>query len=401
VSAPASWPVEPGCVALLARAAKLLGKARVGLLTHPAGVLPDLTYLADRLIDHPQVDLTALFGPEHGLAAQAQDMIAVGQSTYRGVTVYSLYGDSEEQIRPRAGMLAQIDVLVIDLQDVGARYYTYIYTMAYCLEACAQAGIPVIVCDRPNPLNGVTLEGPLLQKEWASFVGRYPLPVRHALTAGELAQWWSEQYGWPLELTVLPARHWRREMYFDQCGLPWTPPSPNMPTLDTAIVYPGGCLLEGTNLSEGRGTTRPFETIGAPWLDGRRLAATLNERELPGVVFRPISFVPTFHKFAGEPCGGVFVHVIDRQAFQPFRSYVELIAAARNLHPDHFAWRTEPYEFVADRLAIDLLCGSDHVRRHLEEGGDVAALTADWEKEAADFTARRQNHLLMEYASPD
>ncbi|HPM78531.1 MAG TPA: DUF1343 domain-containing protein, partial [bacterium] len=225
--------------------------------------------------------------------------------------------------------------------------------------------------------------------------------LSHALTAGELAQWWSEQYGWPLELTVLPARHWRRDMYFDQCGLPWTPPSPNMPTLDTAIVYPGGCLLEGTNLSEGRGTTRPFETIGAPWLDGRRLAATLNERELPGVVFRPISFVPTFHKFAGEPCGGVFVHVIDRQAFQPFRSYVELIAAARNLHPDHFAWRTEPYEFVADRLAIDLLCGSDRVRRHLEEGGDVAALTADWEKEAADFTARRQNHLLAEYAPPE
>jgi len=398
VNAPASWPVEPGCVTLLARAAELLGKARVGLLTHPAGVLPDLTYLADRLIDHPDVNVSALFGPEHGLAAQAQDMIAVGQSTYRGVPVHSLYGDSEEQLRPRAGMLAQIDLLVIDLQDVGARYYTYIYTMAYCLEACAQAGIPVIVCDRPNPLDGVTLEGPLLQKEWASFVGRYPLPVRHGMTAGELARWWSEQYGWPLELTMLPMRHWRRDLYFDQCGLPWVPPSPNMPALDTAIVYPGGCLIEGTNLSEGRGTTRPFEIIGAPWLNGRRLAATLNERELPGVVFRPISFLPMFHKFAGEPCNGVFVHVTDRQTFQPFCSYVELIAAARKLHPDHFAWRTEPYEFVADRPAIDLLCGSDRVRRHLEEGGEVAAITAEWERDTADFTTQRRDHLLAEYA---
>ena len=393
-----STSVEPGCVALLAQAETLLGSARVGLLTHPAGVLPDLTYLADRILDHPQVNLTALFGPEHGLVAQAQDQIAVGQSTYRGVPVYSLYGDSEDQLRPRAGMLAQIDILAIDLQDIGARYYTYIYTMAYCLDACAQAGIPVIVCDRPNPLNGLTMEGPLLDRQWASFVGRDALPVRHGMTVGELAWWWREIHGRPIELTILPAEKWRRDLWFDQCGLPWVPPSPNMPTLDTAIVYPGGCLLEGTNISEGRGTTCPFEMIGAPWLDGREVAALMTERDLPGVAFRPISFIPTFHKYAGEVCQGVFVHVTNRQTFQPFRSYLELIAAVRLKYPKTFAWRSEPYEFVTDRLAFDLLCGSDRIRLHLEEGGEVQDLVAAWKPESDDFTERRQGYLNPAYA---
>jgi len=351
---------------LLDRAAELLGGARVGLLAHQASILPDLSYLPDRLLDHPAVRLVALFGPEHGLAGAAQDQVGVGRSVYRGAPVCSLYGKTEADLQPTPESLAGIDTLVVDLQDVGARYYTFIYTMAYCLEACAAAGKRVIVCDRPNPLNGVAVEGPVLEPAFASFVGRFPLPVRHGKTIGELARQWNREQGWNAELLVLPCSGWDRRMWFDETGLPWAPPSPNMPTLDTATVYPGGCLVEGTNLSEGRGTTRPFEIAGAPWLDGRALAAELNALALPGVHFRPISFVPTFHKFAARTCEGVFVHVVDRDAFRPFDAYLHLIAAARRQSRRDFAWRTEPYEFVSDRLAFDLLCGTDRIRREIE-----------------------------------
>ncbi len=358
--------VQPGCIELLRRARELLGGGRVGLLAHAASVLPDFTHLADRLREHPDVRLTALFGPEHGLDGAAQDMIGVDGAVARGLPIFSLYGAEESALRPTAEMLATIDALVVDLQDVGARYYTFVYTMAYCLEACAAAGKRVIVCDRPNPLNGVDVDGPLLEPAFASFVGRFPLPVRHGKTIGELAQQWNREQGWNADLTVLPCAGWDRAMWFDQTGLPWIPPSPNMPTLDTATVYPGACLVEGTNLSEGRGTTRPFETIGAPWLDGRALAAELNASNLPGVRFRPLAFVPAFHKHAGRNCGGVFVHVTDRSVFRAVDAYVQLIAAARRQHRAAFAWRTEPYEFVRDRLAFDLLCGTDRLRRQIE-----------------------------------
>jgi uncharacterized protein YbbC (DUF1343 family) len=280
--------------------------------------------------------------------------------------VFSLYGETEDSLHPTPEALSLLDVLVVDLQDVGARYYTFVYTMAYCLEACARLGKRVIVCDRPNPLNGVTVDGPLLEPAYASFVGRFPLPVRHGRTIGELAEQWNREQEWGADLTVIPMTGWDRAMWFDQTGLPWAPPSPNMPTLDTATVYPGGCLIEGTNLSEGRGTTRPFEIVGAPWLDGRAVAAALNKQGLPGVHFRPIQFVPTFHKHAGQACEGVFVHVTNRDAFHAFDVYVRLIAVARRLAPTSFAWRTEPYEFVRDRLAFDLLCGTDRIRRAIE-----------------------------------
>jgi len=360
--------VQPGCVELAARAGDYLGGKRVGILTHSASVLPDLSYLVDHLMDRSDVQATVLFGPEHGLSGAAQDQVDVGHAAYRGVRVYSLYGDTPESLRPRERDLAKIDVLVIDLQDVGVRYYTYVYTMAYCLEACGAAGIPVIVCDRPNPLNGLTVEGPLLEPAFASFVGRFPLPVRHGKTIGELADIWNREQGWNAKLTVFPNRGWDRAMWFDQTGLPWVSPSPNMATPDTAIVYPGGCLVEGTNLSEGRGTTHPFETVGAPWVDPEKLTARLRSRGLPGVYFRPIRFMPAFHKYAGEICGGVFVHVTDREAFQSFRTYLELIAAIRALHPDRFAWRTEPYEFESTRPAFDLLCGTDRFRKRIEAG---------------------------------
>lgn len=364
--APKDPLVVPGAAQLCAQPSRWLRGARVGLLVHPASVLPDLTNTHDHLIDDPTVDVRALFAPEHGLAAAAQDQVAVGHETYRGVAVHSLYGANEASLRPSPDALADIDVLVVDLQDVGARYYTYVYTMAYCLEACAALGKRVVVCDRPNPLGGEVEEGPVLEPRFASFVGRFPLPVRHAKTIGELARLWNEQSGWDAQLDVVELRGWDRALWLDQTGLPWVAPSPNMPTLDTAIVYPGGCLIEGTNLSEGRGTTRPFETVGAPWLDGRALATQLNARGLPGVYFRAIEFVPGFHKFAGEACGGVFVHVTDRERFRSFDAYLELIKAARRQNRDRFAWRTQPYEFVRDRLAIDLLCGTDRLRLEIE-----------------------------------
>jgi uncharacterized protein YbbC (DUF1343 family) len=358
--------VIPGAVTLLENAAALLGGKRIGVLVHPASVLPDLTYVHDRLIEHPDVQVTALFAPEHGIGATAQDQVGVGNQVFRGLRVYSLYGEDEHSLRPRPEALEKIDTLVIDLQDVGARYYTYIYTMAHCLEACAQVGKEVIVCDRPNPLGGVVVDGPLLAPEFASFVGRFPMPVRHAKTIGELARDWNDSFGWGCKLTVLPVEGWDRAMWFDQTGLPWVAPSPNMPTLETAIVYPGGCLIEGTNLSEGRGTTLPFQQVGAPWLDGPQLAANLNAQNLPGVRFRSIEFVPTFHKFADLRCNGVFVHVTDREVFSAFSAYVELLKEVCRQNPARFAWRTEPYEFERDRLAFDLLCGTDETRREIE-----------------------------------
>ncbi|NLH49089.1 MAG: DUF1343 domain-containing protein [Myxococcales bacterium] len=360
--------VQPGCVRLLEHRQEYLGGARVGLLVHSASVLPDLTYLHDRLIDDPAINVTALFGPEHGIAGVEQDQVDVGHTVYRGLRVYSLYGDDPTSLKPSPKALEKIDVLVIDLQGIGARYYTYVYTMAYCIEACAEAGKKVILCDRPNPINGLDVEGPVLDPAFASFVGRFPVPVRHARTVGELATQWNREQGWRADLTVLSLEGWERRMWFDETGLPWVMPSPNMTSLETATVYPGGCLIEGTNLSEGRGTTRPFEMVGAPWLDGAALAAELNGLRLPGVYFRPIQFVPTFHKFAGKLCKGVFVHVVDRDAFRSFDAYLRLVAAARRQSPQNFSWRTEPYEFERTRLAFDLLCGTDRMRLDIEAG---------------------------------
>lgn len=392
-----STSIEPGCVELWRRRRELLGKKRIGLLVNPASVLPDLTYLFDRLIDDASLRLTALLAPEHGLAADRQDQVNIPSATYRGRPVFSLYGTRSADLRPTPGVMDEFDVLVADLQDVGARYYTFIYTIAFAMEACAAAGKPIIICDRPNPLGGLELEGPLLRPPFASFVGRFPLPVRHGLTVGELAEWFNAELKIGAHLTVLPCRGWKRDLWFDQTGLPWVPPSPNMPTADTAIVYPGACLLEGTNLSEGRGTTRPFEITGAPFIDGRELAEKLNALHLPGTAFRPIHFSPTFHKFSGRICGGVFVHVTDREIFRPFRTYLELIYQVCRLNPGEIAWRTEPYEFETERLAFDLLCGTDAIRRGLEAGVAPAELEANWTDELQAFAVERKKYLNPAY----
>jgi uncharacterized protein YbbC (DUF1343 family) len=291
-------------------------------------------------------------------------------------------------------MLRGLDVLVVDLQDVGSRYYTFVWTMALAMRACARAGVEVVVLDRPNPLGGEIVEGNVPDPAFASFVGLYPLPVRHALTIGEIARWLGLAHGLRPRLHVVPMRAWRRRMLWEDTGVPWVPPSPNMPTPDTARVYPGGCLYEGTNLSEGRGTTRPFEWVGAPYLDGHRYASMLETARLPGVRFRPARFMPTFHKWAGRLCGGVQIHVTDRDRFKPFLTGLALIATARRLAPRQFAWRRPPYEFERRKLPIDILLGTDRIRRSIERGHGLRDVEREWAADLARWRRRRAPVLL-------
>lgn len=383
-----------GLEALLARPALLRGK-RVGLIANPTSVTAGLEHAADALGALRGVRLAALFGPEHGIWANAQDLVEVEDSRdpHTGLPVHSLYGRTRV---PSAAMLEGLDALVFDIQDVGARYYTFIYTMLHALQACAAHGRTLVVLDRPNPLGGRVVEGNVLDPAFRSFVGMHPLAVRHGMTVGELALLFRDELRLDVDLHVIRMRGWRRAMDFDETGLPWVMPSPNMPTLDTAYVYPGGCLVEGTNLSEGRGTTRPFELVGAPWLDPWRLAEEMDRERLPGVAFRPAYFTPTFHKHAGRNCGGVAVHVRDRRRFPAFLAYLLLIEKARRQDPRRFAWRQPPYEYEHVKLPIDILCGTDKVRRAIEKGEPLRRLPPLWRAELSSFRRRRARHLLYD-----
>ena len=388
--------VSPGIDRLLTVDRGLIAGRRIGLVCNPASVDAGFQHSADRLFDDPDVTLTALFGPQHGFRSDLQDnMIETphGRDCRRQVPIFSLYSDTRE---PTADMLRGLDALVIDLQDVGTRVYTFVYTMANCMRAAARHGLPVIVCDRPNPIGGDAVEGARLQLPWTSFVGQFPIPMRHGMTIGELARLFNEAFEIGAVLEVVPLEGWRRSMYHDETGLPWIIPSPNLPTLESAVVYPGAVLFEGTQLSEGRGTTRPFEIIGAPWIDGERLARAMNERGLPGVHFRPVFFEPTFQKHSRQSCGGCQIHVVERRRFSPLRAAVELIDECRRASPDRFAWREPPYEYEHDKEPIDILYGSDLLRRTLDEDedGDVRALVESWRSEEEDFRRQREQFLL-------
>jgi len=356
---------------------------RVGLLVHPASVDSGVRHALDLFGEHARI--TALFGPQHGILGQTQDNMIEWkgyQDQRTGVPVYSLYG---EHRKPTPEMLNDVDVLVIDLQDVGARYYTFIWTMLLCLEACSEAGVAVMVLDRPNPLGGVVTEGNILDTNYQSFVGLGPIPMRHAMTCGELARFFVHWKELDVDLQVLWADGWRRSQDFDATGLPWVLPSPNMPTTDTAFVYPGGCLLEGTMLSEGRGTTRPFEIFGAPYVDGRALAERLTRLNLPGAIFRPMDFEPTFHKHAGEVCGGVQVHVTDRLSFRSVVTYTAAISFIREMWPDDFAWKEPPYEYEAIKLPIDILAGGEKWRQDVESCRDPLEMQKEWQSQLMNF----------------
>lgn len=372
---------------------RLAGR-RVGIVSNPASIDAGFHHSVDRLANHPDVRVTALFGPQHGFHSDAQDnMIETphARDARYGLPVYSLYSETRE---PTAEMLADVDVLVIDLQDVGTRVYTYIYTMANCLSAAARHGVDVIVCDRPNPVGGMAVEGPVLDPAFRSFVGQFPIPLRHGMTVGELARLFNEAYGLGASLEVVPMDGWHRSMYHDATGLPWVIPSPNIPTLDSAVVYPGMVLFEGTNVSEGRGTTRPFELVGAPWVDPDRLTSDLERVGLAGVHFRRAWFEPTFHKHAGVSCGGCQLHVLDRVAFRPVATAVALIHILGEQAPDHFAWREPPYEYEHEKIPIDVLYGSSKLRDQIGAGASVDEIVAGWDVELAGFLELRAGYLL-------
>jgi uncharacterized protein YbbC (DUF1343 family) len=371
-----------------------LNGLRVGVLANPASVDHSFRHIADALVASPHWTLAAIFGPQHGFRSDLQDnMIETphAEDKRRKVPIFSLYSETRE---PTPAMLDLIDVLVIDIQDVGARIYTFIYTMANCLAAAARKGLPVIVCDRPNPIGGMAIEGPMLEAGYETFVGQYPIPMRHGMTVGELARLFNERHGLGAALEVVPMEGWSRGLYWDETGLPWVMPSPNMPTLDTAIVYPGTVLFEGTMLSEGRGTTRPFELIGAPWLDGDELASRLNAIGLAGVHFRPAIFEPTFQKHARVPCGGCQIHVTARQAFEPVKAGVAVMRECYGLAPDRFQWRAPPYEYEHDKMPIDILAGSPSLRRQVERQTPLADIAASWRAGEAAFARIRAPYLL-------
>lgn len=323
-----------------------------------------------------------------------QDMEHVESTRRDDLPVVSLYGETKDSLRPRPQDLEDLDAVVVDLQDVGSRYYTFVYTLSFVMEEAARAGLPVVLLDRPNPIGGESVEGPVLEPSMASFVGRYPIPVRHGLTIGELARLFNREFGIGCDLRVVRMEGWRRGLHFDRTGLPWVTPSPNMPTLSTALVYPGACLVEGTALSEGRGTTTPFELLGAPGLNGHHLLQAMHREELPGVLFRAASFRPMFQKHAGEDCHGVQCIVTDRERFRPFETFLVLIRECRRLLGGEFAWREEPYEFETDRLAIDLLLGRPDLRPMIEAGAPLEQLRSSWEAGLARFAVLRRGYLL-------
>ncbi len=371
---------------------------RIGLVSNPASVDPSLRHIVDVLLANRDVEVVALFGPQHGFRSDVQDnMIETPHREFeagsRQVPLFSLYSDTRE---PTPDMLRNVDTLVIDLQDIGTRIYTYMYTMANCMRAARKHGIRVIVCDRPNPIGGVEIEGITLEPGSESFVGQYAIPTRHALTIGELARLFNEHFGIGADIEVIPMEGWRRDMYWDATGLPWVMPSPNIPTLDSAIVFPGTVHVEGTTASEGRGTTRPFELVGAPWVRAERFVAALNARQLPGVRFRPVVFEPTFQKHARVPCSGCQIHVLDRTAFRPVLTGMAVIDELRASDPASFGWKPPPYEYEHEKQPMDVIAGSPSFRAAIDAGERAEQIVARTAPTVAKFRELQRPFLLYD-----
>lgn len=371
---------------------KLEGK-RVGVVCNPASIDSRFRLASDRIVTETRAELGAIFGPQHGFQCTEQEnMIETrhGRHGRLGVPIYSLYSETR---MPTDAMLDGLDALVVDLQEIGCRIYTYLYTMAYCMEAAKRCRIPVYVCDRPNPIGGAT-EGPVLARGFESFMGLYPAPLRTGMTIGELARMFDDHYRIDCELEVLAMEGWRRDMYWEETGLPWVLPSPNVPAVDTCVVFPGMVLFEGTWLSEGRGTTRPFELVGAPGIDAERLAVTMNALQLPGVHFRPAVFEPTFHKHAKRPCGGCQIHVTDRPTFRAVLTGVALLRELRRIAPDSVAWREPPYEYEERLMPVDILAGTDVIRKAVDADADPHDVVRGFERDVAEFLRVREPFLL-------
>ncbi|MEK5521642.1 hypothetical protein B5V89_13580 [Heyndrickxia sporothermodurans] len=401
LSAALAKPIEPakkhkdksfqlGVEVLLKDQLNLLKGKKVGLITNPTGVDQSLTSIVDKFYNNKQINLVALFGPEHGVrgSEQAGSYVPFYIDEKTGLPVYSLYGETK---KPTPEMLKGVDVLVFDIQDVGARFYTYIYTMAYAMEAAKENNIPFIVLDRPNPLGGTKVEGTVLDPKYSSFVGLYPIALQHGMTVGELAKYFNKEFKIGADLIVVKMKGWKRNMYYDETPLQWVLPSPNMPTLDTALVYPGAALIEGTNVSEGRGTTKPFELIGAPFIDGEELAQTLNNLKLPGVMFRSAYFTPTSSKFNGQLSGGIQIHVTDRKSYQSVKTGVAIVKTIHDLYPNDFAFRPENSSGIS---AFDQLIGNGWVRKAINDGTSLKEIESNWKNDLKKFEKTRKKYLL-------
>ena len=389
--------VTLGLEKLLANPNEYLCGNTLGLVVNQTSLTSDGQFSIGQFHNNKSFKLKTILAPEHGVYGVDQDMALVADEIepLSGLIVRSLYGTNTSSLTPSLSLLDGIDNLVFDIQDVGSRYYTFIYTLANCMKTCAQSNTRVVVCDRPNPINGLSVEGNLVEKEFHSFVGQYPIPNRHGMTVGELAILFNEHFGIKCDLKVIPMEGWERSMWYDQTGLPWVSPSPNMPTLSTATVYPGMCLIEGTLLSEGRGTTLPFEQVGAPYINPEVFAKTLNKENLPGLFFRPQYFKPQFQKWSGEVCGGVQLHITERNKIKPLATSISLLFFIKKLYPNDFSWRTEPYEFVNDRLAIDLLYGNSTLREAIESGNlSIKKLESSWEEDIKVFSSQREACLI-------
>jgi len=386
--------VTLGLEKLLEGHADLVKGARVGLICNQASVNHGYQHAADLFHKHPDINLRTLFGPQHGIRGDVQDnMIETDHTVDRktGLPVYSLYSETRE---PTDKMLADVDVLVFDMQDVGCRIYTFVYTMANCMRAAQRTGKRVIVCDRPNPINGSQVAGNVLEPEFASFVGQFPIPTRHGMTPCELAQLFNKYFNINCELHVVTMEGWHREYWQDETDAPWVLPSPNMPTVDSATVFPGTVHFEGTQMSEGRGTTRPFELIGAPYIESDDYADRLNALHLEGVYFRACVFQPTFQKHARVSCGGVQLQVTNRLAFEPVTTGLAMVKMAYDMYPDQFLWKEPPYEYVFDKNPFDVIAGTDKIRKSFEKGMELEAIIESWQSPLKEFLETRETFLI-------
>jgi uncharacterized protein YbbC (DUF1343 family) len=386
--------VQTGLERLLADPPAWLRGQRLGLLCNPASVDRRFRHARDGLNQRLPGALRALFSPQHGFFAEKQDNMiesADMSDPVLGIPIFSLYGATR---RPQPEMIAEIDILLVDLQDVGTRVYTFVYTLSYCMEVAREYGKKVVVLDRPNPVGGLAVEGNLLDPACRSFVGRFPIPMRHGLTIAELARLFNTRFGIGCDLAVIPMAGWQRSMMFIDTGLPWVAPSPNLPTPAAAMVYPGQVLWEGTNVSEGRGTTQPFELFGAPFLDQARLVSEFARAPMDGAVLRPAAFEPTSNKWRGRICSGFQIHITDPQRYAPYAATLRLLQAVIRHHPHEFAWRPPPYEYEYEKLPIDLLIGSPSIRQRLENLEPVEAIEASWRTQTEEFAAlSREQHL--------
>lgn len=386
--------VKIGLEKVLDDQSKALRDLRVGLICNPASVNREFRHAADLFFENSNINLTALFGPQHGIRGDVQDnMVETGHSTDRstGLPVYSLYSETRQ---PTEEMLSGIDALVFDLQDVGCRVYTFIYTMANAMKACAEFGKKMFVLDRPNPIGGIGVEGNLLEIGHESFVGQFPIPMRHGLTVGELAGLFNKEFNINCELEVVKMDDWAREDFYDETDAPWVMPSPNIPTAETTVVFPATVYFEGTQVSEGRGTTRPFEIVGAPYVNGREYAEALKSLELSGVIFRPMNFLPTFQKHARQECEGVFLHITDRERFEPIITGLAMVKTVIDLYPSEFQWKTAAYEYEFERNPFDVIAGTTKIREMLEAGKSVEDIKLSWQTDVNKFNRIREAYFL-------